>query len=239
MFDIDNIHGSWKDFFDREIIQAELKYIYDRIGNNFTPSEENVLRFAKTNLSNIKVVILGQDPYPQKGVANGRSFQPSNLTDWSQEFPNVSLKNIIRNVYASYNSNVRQYCDIPSYEVIKTKIQSGEFNISKPKEWFTNLEQQGVLFLNSSLTTNVGSSDSHTKLWSDFSTEVIKYIHSSRPNVYWFIWGEKANNKICAIQTDNKFVSRHPMMCSQAYIKDFLKNPCFKETKHIINWLGC
>lgn len=232
------VHDSWKPFLTEKIITL-LANIEILIGDDYTPNESQVLRFMGLDLNKVKVVILGQDPYKPKGVANGRAFQPNNLSSWStsSNFRQNSLKNIIRNIYASYN-NIEDYDDIPTFLNIVPKIDLGEFNILPPHEWFDSIEEQGVLLLNTSLTCEIGISNSHKEIWREFSTELIQFIANSRLDLIWFLWGKEAKAVGDKIKTGTKFVSKHPMLCSSTYEDDFLKNRCFRDTMSIINWLG-
>lgn len=236
ILDKTKVHSSWNDFLTEDIVQ-ELTNINEYIGTDYTPTEDKVLRFMQLDLDKIKVVVLGQDPYKPAGVANGRSFQPSNLFSWNQSFRQISLKNIVRNIYACYN-NIQKYSDIPEYSSIAAQIVYGEFNLKQPQEWFDSLENQGVLFLNTSLTCKIGVSNSHKGIWFEFSHKLIKYISNKRPDLIWFMWGKEAAIYDMHIQSGVKYISRHPMMCSETYNDDFLRNPCFKNTMNIINWLG-
>lgn len=175
MLILPNMHNSWDGFFN-DSIRYELARIEREIGTDHTPSQKDVLRFSKLDLNNIKVVILGQDPYKPEGVANGRAFQPNGLVNWSQTFRQVSLKNILRAIYATYY-NITNYDLIPSYKDIVNKIEHSKFNIKQPVEWFDSLENQGVLFLNTSLTCKIGESNSHKEIWKHFSYECIYIIY--------------------------------------------------------------
>lgn len=230
------IDSSWEAFLTPRIV-VELEEIENMLGSNYTPSEDKVLRFMGLNLNNIKVVILGQDPYKPEGVANGRAFQPLGLTDWSQSFKQISLKNIVRNIYASYN-NITEYSKIPYYKDIAIQIALGNFKMKQPMEWFDSIEEQGVLLLNTSLTCEIGVSNSHKGIWYDFSHELINYIAKQREDLAWFMWGKEAAIYKQYIPKGKLYVSRHPMMCSEEYKDDFLRNTCFRETKDVINWLG-
>lgn len=55
-----SIHSSWEEFFNRT--ESLLEKIESQIGDNYTPGREKVLRFAETNLDNVKVIIIGKDP---------------------------------------------------------------------------------------------------------------------------------------------------------------------------------
>lgn len=227
---------SWNNFLN-EKIKKELNDIESKIGDDFTPSKDKILRFMNLDLNNVKIVILGQDPYKPEGVANGRSFQPDDLNSWSQPFKQVSLKNIVRLIHKTYN-NITEYNKILSYKDISNEIKTGKFKLIAPKEWFNSLEKQGVLFLNTSLTCKINLSNSHKKIWENFSKELLKFMSSERKDLIWFLWGTESISNKQYISKGKIYESRHPMMCSEKYDDDFLKCECFKNTMDIINWLG-
>jgi len=231
-----NIHDSWNDFLTEDI-KKELDKIEVKIGDDYTPSKEKVLRFLELDLMKCKVVILGQDPYKPLGVATGRAFEPADLKDWNDKFRQVSLKNIVRLIYKSTNG-IELYEEIPNFSDIQKKIDTGEFNIKQPTEWFNSLEEQGVLFLNTTLTCKIGESNSHKDIWKVFSDKLITYISHKNTNLSWFLWGKEAISQIKNIRAGRLYTSNHPMMCSEKYTDDFLKSDCFKETSNKINWLG-
>lgn len=231
------VHESWKGFLTDNNIRL-IDNIERGVGFDYTPDEDKVLRFMQLDLNNIKIIILGQDPYKPRGVANGRAFQPNDLVNWNQPFRQVSIKNIVRAIYACYN-DIEEYLDIPKYSDIAREIKFGNFDIKEPREWFNSIEEQGVLLLNTSLTCKVGVSNSHKDLWVEFTKRLLGYIKTQRPDIIWFLWGKEAIDKLKYLNIGVKaYTSNHPMMCSASYKTDFLKNPCFKETKDIINWLG-
>lgn len=233
---ITQVHPSWKPFLTDERL-AMLHDIESKIGQDYTPKKEKILRFMKQDLQTKKVIWLGQDPYFQPGVANGRSFQPNDLTDWASPFKQVSLKNIIRLVHVS-ERGLNDYDQIKSYKEIVKEIQSGEFAICQPKQWFDSLENQGVLFLNTSFSCILNQPNSQKELWSDFSKQLLAFISEERPDMIWFLWGKEAIKNREFIKKGVFFESRHPMMCSKKYDDDFLKSKCFLETRDLIQWLG-
>ena len=235
-------HPSWDALMTQETIK-ELEEIEEKIGEDFVPYAPNVMKFLQTDLNKIKCIWLGQDPYytmydTGKPVANGSAFWPSNLLDWNQPFSQRSLQNIVRSIYAAAN-NIESYDDIPKYNEIKSKILTKEFNIKPPQQWFASIENQGVLLLNTYLTTERGRGNAHQKIWQEFSAKLIKYIAESNREAVWFLWGNEAQSKKQYMLPDTKtYDSNHPTFCSKKYDTDFLRNPCFKETKNTINWLG-
>ena len=229
-------HPSWNNFLTDSII-LELETIERKIGSNINPAPENVLRFMKCNLYDIKVVILGQDPYPERGRATGRAFEVGDLTSWNQKFRQVSLRNIIRLIYKNYNG-ISEYSDIKKFSEIQNEIKEGKFSILPPHKIFKSWEKQGVLLLNTYLSVEAGITGSHISIWQKFSEELLKFISDENRNISWFLWGRMAEEKKQFIKYGKYYISRHPMMCSELYEDDFLRSDCFKDTMDIINWKG-
>ncbi|MFC2104637.1 uracil-DNA glycosylase [Bacteroidota bacterium] len=234
---LDNIDNSWNELLSSDII-SELGRIEEKIFESkkeFTPGSDKVLKFLKVNLADVKVIILGQDPYPQKGVATGRAFEVGTLKSWRDKFSNVSLKNIVRAIFNAYNPEFLKYSEI------KNKI--GEpFPLKAPFEIFTEWEKQGVLLLNTSFTCEIDKSNSHENYWKPFTISLLEYIAAKNPRIIWFLWGNNAKSITKDTHIKNKIESMHPMMCYNKPGRDddflFGKINAFKETKHLINWLG-
>jgi len=89
---------------------------------------------------------LGQDPYPQTGVATGRAFEVGTLKSWNQPFKNISLKNILRALYKAYSGQIIKFSQL------KEKFDN-EFSVLPPGKLFEHWEKQGVLLLNTSFPT--------------------------------------------------------------------------------------
>lgn len=229
-------HPSWNKLLTKEVCE-ELDYIEEKIGDNINPSHENVLRFMKNDLEEIKVALLGQDPYPEKGRPTGRAFEVGDLHSWNDKFRQVSLKNIIRLIYKNYN-NIDDYKDILKFSEIQEEIKQGRFNIAPPDKLFKSWEKQGVLLLNTYLTVEPGITGSHISIWEPFSVKLLEYISEENKNINWFLWGRQAAEKSKLIKHGKFYISRHPMMCSEKYEDDFLRSNCFRDTMDIINWLG-
>lgn len=229
-------HTSWDGLLTEEI-RDELRMVEEKIGRNTNPEHENVMRFLKCNLKDIKVVILGQDPYPEKGRATGRAFEVGDLHSWNDKFRQVSLKNIIRLLHKNYNE-IDEYDKILKFSEIQNEIKQGIFNIAPPDKIFKSWERQGVLLLNTYLSVEHGITGSHISIWEPFSIKLLKYISEENSNISWFLWGKQAEDKSQYIKQGKFYISRHPMMCSEKYEDDFLKNNCFKDTMNTINWLG-
>ncbi|WP_027723239.1 uracil-DNA glycosylase [Maridesulfovibrio zosterae] len=223
------MHESWADFFSIQKLD-ELESIGKSIGHDFTPSAERVLRFCEVDLKKIEVIILGQDPYPQPGVATGRSFEVGNIDKWSDLKRNASLVNILKLLHKNY----LQAEETVGIAKIRDDINSGHFPILPPNKFFDDLEQQGVLFLNAALTCRIMNSGSHTDIWRDFSTDLLKFI-SAKNNALWFLWGKDAQEFCSFVPESNKLTSYHPRLFDKKP-GAFLHENHFAKCKKI-NWV--
>lgn len=208
----------------------DLNAILREVGNDCTPSPEKIFRVAQP-VDGIKVVILGQDPYPAPGAATGLAFEVNGLTRWKTPFRQVSLKNIVRLLYSSY-TGADPYKT--PFSAIVEALECGDFSILSPDRLFSYWAENGVLLLNTALTCKPGYPGSHGELWRPFMNDLIEHIEDSAHPI-WFLWGKEAQ-KYNYVQ--NSYCSRHPMLCSENWADDFLKNPCFRETSTFIDWLG-
>src|SRR5450756_854455 len=94
------VHPSWEPMLDEDTLQLLLD-IGKAIGADCLPDPYLILRFLRTDMNLLQIVILGQDPYPGPGAATGRAFEVCGLKSWSEPFRQVSLKNIIRLVWCA------------------------------------------------------------------------------------------------------------------------------------------
>jgi uracil-DNA glycosylase len=230
-----SIHPSWGSWLTDQR-RGQLASIQQQIETMYYPAPRQVLRFLSTDLGQLHVVILGQDPYPQPGVATGRAFEVGGLTSWLTPFPQTSLRNILRLLYKT-SQGIVDYSKIPSFTAIRRQIADEEWQILPPDQLFARWEEQGVLLLNTCLTVD-GTPMSHRALWHDFTCELLQYISREKGELNWFLWGKSAQEFIPWIEYGVVYPSRHPMMCSAKYDDDFLKAVCFQETWDLVDWLG-
>ncbi|MED4884705.1 uracil-DNA glycosylase [Bacillus sp. FSL W8-1127] len=237
-----NIDESWKPFLNRQEVIEELFKIEQRIGSNYTPPAPLVLRFATTDLKTIKVIMIGKDPYPEKGIATGRSFEVNGVKDWNdKQVSRCSLRNIIKLLHKTYLG----YEKAKGIKEIRKDIQSGKFPIPSPDQVFSYWERQGVLFLNTAFTCEIGKIGSHLNDWKCFFRMLLTYIVSTNKNIRFFLWGKESRKYSpfltkLGVSPEYLYESTHP--CNNRddgdYQKgtNFLNNPCFKDTLHDINW---
>ena len=169
------VHESWNDFWN-SATTACLREIQARIGANFTPEAEKVFLFLNFDLFRLKVVILGQDPYPQEGVATGRAFEVGNIETWYDLKENTSLQNMLKLICR----NSLKLDDIPTIDEVRKYIRHRKFGILSPKELFVAWEAQGVLLLNTAFTCEIGNPNSHANYWNCFSQRVADYIAAKK-----------------------------------------------------------
>lgn len=150
---------------------------------NYYPKKEDIFNVFQTPVNDIKVVILGQDPYPTPGNANGLAFAVSENTP----IP-VSLRIIAQEI-----SNCM---DIKSESLIDKMKPLQELNNRELyTEWRTlkHWQEQGIFLLNTALTVESGKAGSHLLYWEDFTKRVISYISLKQPCI-WLLWGKKAQS---------------------------------------------
>lgn len=230
-----NIHSDWLSFLTDEnrslVLQIEAEV--ERTG--FTPPADKVLRFLSFPLTSAKIIILGQDPYPQSGAATGRAFEVGNLKSWNQPFKNVSLKNILRALYKAYAGKIIKFSQL------KEKLDN-EFPVLPPGKLFAHWEKQGVLLLNTSFTCVPGKPGSHKKLWNEFTRKLLQFIRDQVAGATWFLWGNHAREAVKNIDLHQTIETMHPMMCHDASEReyDFLygKINCFEPFTDEIDWTG-
>lgn len=230
-FDIKH-HNSWDKFLkDSKELDKTLKSLNSL--ENICPLKNNVFRFLNTNLSIVKCIILGMDPYPSTyllnkkkvPVATGRAFEISNSEYFTDKYKQSSLTNIFKALwYYKYN-------EILSKKEIIDKIKERSLENLKIKDWFDRMESKGVIFLNATLTVKEGKPNSHKKLWNPFMNELMAYL-SSYKDIKWLIWGQTAYDRVLPyIDIKNIVYSCHP---SARANNDFVKDCCFKKVNNII-----
>ena len=139
--------------------------------------------FKLTPLSDVKVVILGQDPYHGPNQAHGLSFSVPYPTP-----PPPSLRNIFLALEHDFNMTVAKH--------------HGDLSA-----WAT----QGVLMLNTSLSVASGQPQSHQGLgWQQFTDKVIEIIANLSQPVVFLLWGSHAAKKSCLVHANHHLVLKAP-----------------------------
>lgn len=186
------IEESWKALLNKEFnktyfLALKAFLVQEKNKNQliYPPSHKIFEAFNLTPFNQVKVVILGQDPYHSPNQAHGLSF--------------------------SVNEDIKIP---PSLQNIFKELQTDIIGFTMPKNGnLTSWAQQGVLLLNATLTVKAGEAGSHQKKgWETFTDEVIRQISLQKENVVFMLWGRYAQSKENLINTQKHLVlkSVHP-----------------------------
>jgi len=217
------IEQSWKSLlaseFEKSYFQNLVRFVKEEFASQtiYPPGKEIFNAFAHCPFDQVKVVIIGQDPYHGSGQANGLCFSVND----GVRFP-PSLKNIFKEI-----KNEFQF-EIPL---------SGDLS-----RW----AKQGVLLLNATLTVRASAAGSHQKKgWEKFTDAVIDLLSKEKEQIVFMLWGAYAQNKGQIIDSAKHLVltSAHPSPFSAN--RGFFGNNHFKQTndylvsigKEEINWV--
>ena len=184
-----NVPESWREVLRNETSQpyfADLSefVLRERKASTVFPSEHEVFTALQlTSPDNVRVVIVGQDPYHGAGQAHGLSFSVQHGT---------RIPPSLRNVYAELHSDLD--LPIPSHGNLEA--------------W----AKQGVLLLNSTLTVREGEAGSHSgRGWETFTDAIISYLGSRQQHIVFVLWGAHAGKKVSLIGQQHTVVtSVHP-----------------------------
>ncbi len=164
---LDSVDASWSDFLRSQ--DENLDSIYEQVANKslgttYLPQPNQVLRCLSSPVDSIKVVIVGQDPYPNSLHACGLAFA---IGKSSGPLPK-SLANIRTEIMEDLDCKAGNFLDL------------------------ANWHQAGVMLLNRVLTVNENDSNSHANIgWEEFTLEILKYL-DSRQKIVVILWGNSA-----------------------------------------------
>lgn len=204
---------SFEEFLEEEKKKDYYSKLMDKIKEeykNYTcyPEYDNIYNALKaTSFDNIKVVILGQDPYHEPNQAHGLSFSVL-----CEKLP-PSLKNIYKEMEDDLNVKINQ---------------DGNLDY---------LAKQGVLLLNTLLSVRKGEAFSHKGYgWETFTDNVIKYINKLDQPIVFILWGSPAQSKIKFLNNPKHLIikSAHPSPLS-AYRGFFGSKPFSRANEFLIS----
>jgi len=213
-----NIDLSWKSFFNDEIqkdyfqkLMKEVEYEYDS-SICFPPKDLIFNAFEKCNLNDLKVVIIGQDPYHGKGEANGLCFSVNE---------GVKIPPSLKNIFAEINTD---------FDAVLLPTNG---NLER---W----AKQGMLLLNASLTVRKDEANSHKHLkWNVFTDSLINYLSDNCENIVFLLWGSFAQKKGIKINREKHLVLEcgHPSPLS-ANRGFWFGNKHFSQTNTYLQSIG-
>mgnify|MGYP004701682363 CR=1 FL=1 len=185
-----NIDPSWKKVLQKEFEKDYFVKLSAFVQNEYKskqvfPEQKNIFNALNAcAFQNVKVVLIGQDPYHNAGQAHGLCFSVPN----GVKFP-PSLVNVFKEL---------------ERDVRKTFPQSGDL---------TRWAEQGVLLLNATLTVEAHKAGSHQgQGWEQFTDAIINILNEHRKNLVYLLWGSYAQGKAAQINLEKNCVltSSHP-----------------------------
>ncbi len=186
-----NIEPSWKKVLEPEFNQEYFVKLTDFVKSEYQtstvyPPPKFIFRsFELTPFDQVKVVILGQDPYHEPGQANGLCFAVNS---------GVRLPPSLQNIYKEIEDD------------------TGKPPVNKGGD-LENWAKQGVLLLNSTLTVRAHQAASHQKAgWEQFTDAVVRVLSQKRENLVFILWGAYAQKKGAIVDPAKHLVikSAHP-----------------------------
>ena len=210
------LSGSWANALKGEFSKDYYKKLFQTVGAEYKthtiypPADDIFNAFHFTPLEQVKVVILGQDPYHEPGQAHGLCFSVND----GVPFP-PSLQNIFKEIQSDLGA------PIPT---------SGNL---------TRWANQGVLLLNATLTVRAHQAGSHQRRgWEEFTDAAIRILAEQRENIVFILWGSYAQKKGAFIDRNKHLVlaSAHPSPLS-AY-NGFFGNKHFSRTNEYLQAHG-
>ena len=178
------IENEWLEYLKPEFSKPYYRELYKFVKEEystreiFPPSDKIFSALEHTSVKDVKVVIIGQDPYHEPGQAHGMSFSV---------LPGVKTPPSLQNMYKELNTELGCYIPNNGYLV----------------KW----ADQGVLLLNAVLTVRSGAANSHKgKGWEQFTDAVIRAVNAQDRPVVYLLWGSNARAKKVLINNPKHLV---------------------------------
>ena len=186
---IDEYFGDWMKVLDRNETVKIMNWLKTTDSSTLCPSIKNVFKaFKLCSYNECKVIFIGQDPFPQKGVAQGILFGNSSDT------PEDKLS--------------------PSLQIVKESVINFEIphNLITFDPTLESWAKQGILMLNSALTTEVGKVGIHTLKWRPFIGSFLKNMSEKNTGIIYVFFGSQAKSLNTYINNNNnyKLFIEHP-----------------------------
>lgn len=216
-------HNILKGFLLSEDFDKILYALKDQVDDNkrFTPPLKQVFRaFQQCPLDLLQVVFVGQDPYPQMNVADGISFSCGNTLK-----KEASLRYI--------------------HNAVSKTVYDGKVLPKDLPADLTPWANQGVLMLNTSLTTEIGKIGKHFSIWEPFTAYLFDMINSMDKQLIWVFLGKKAEEYSEMVSDKHvKLVTTHPASAGYQKLQEWDCNDVFNKinvkllqnNQKIISW---
>jgi uracil-DNA glycosylase len=215
MVDKLNIHESWNPIFEKhkELINNNLKSMYDDTELPIYPSKDDIFTVFKMAVKDIKIILLGQDPYHGIGQAHGLSFSVNK----NAKIP-PSLKNIYKEIQVEY----------PEKNYI--------FEHGNLEKWFNN---EKIFLLNSSLSVIESKPGSLMNKWTTFTDSIIEYISENNENCIFLLLGNYAKEKSKFISNKDRIiygVHPSPLSANRGFFGSNIFKKLDEKVGYDVNW---
>jgi uracil-DNA glycosylase len=205
---------TWQDYIQAEKQQPYFQAILDYVsaeraaGKSVFPADDDVFNaFSATAFDDVKVVILGQDPYHGPNQAHGLCFSV---------LPGVKTPPSLVNIYKELAQDINGF-QIPMHGYLQS--------------W----AEQGVLLLNTVLTVEQGKAHSHSKIgWETFTSNVIDALNQKRDGVVFLLWGAHAQKKGQFIDREKHHVLEAPHPSPLSARRGFFGCGHFSKTNQLL-----
>lgn len=207
-----HIAPEWKSLLEEEFVKPYFQLLREKVHKEYLskkvfPHPTQIFRaFAMCTPSQVRVVILGQDPYHTPHVADGLAFS---------SFPENPVPPSLANIYKEIES---------------------EFGCVCPRNPdLTRWAAQGVLLLNASLTVESGKANSHIDFgWHEFTDGIIRTISEKEQHIVFVLWGNYARSKRGLIDETKHLILESPHPSPLSAHKGFFGNGHFKKANEYL-----
>lgn len=211
------IHNDWLEPLKPEFSKPYYKELYIKVKQEyekypvFPPSNEIFSAFELTPLREVKVVIIGQDPYHNVGQAHGLCFSVK---------PDVAIPPSLVNIYKELESDVGCYIPNNGYLV----------------KW----AKQGVLLLNTVLTVRAHEANSHRGIgWEEFTNAAISVLNKEDRPIVFILWGAPAQTKKKMLNNPKHLILEAPHPSPLSAYRGFFGSKPFSKTNDFLINNGC
>lgn len=193
--------SGWHNVLKGFLVSEDFKKILETLntmvnqGERFTPPIKQLFRaFQECPVESLKVVVIGQDPYPQLGVADGIAFSCANTGKME-----ASLRYI--------------------FKAVNDTVYNGDVDIKTMDTDLSRWSNQGVLMLNTALTTEIGKIGKHFDIWQPFINYLLDMVNAKHEGIVWIFMGKKSQGLMDLIDDKHHVLTcSHP--ASAAYQKE-------------------
>lgn len=222
---LEEYFGDWMSVIDNKELNLVLRKLSpEYMKKSICPAQKNVFKaFELCPYKDLKVVMLWQDPYPQKGVATGVLFG----------------NNAEEQRYSSYGHNLPYNELSPSLEIVKESVINFEIphNCIIFDPTLESWARQGILMINSAFTVEMNKVGSYTMLWRPFVSSFLKKLSERNTGIVYILFGKQAQTFKPYINKSFNYIleENHPAYYARLGIK--MPSTIFDEASNIAKGL--